>query len=40
MLTKARKEFRAALLAVMTRYHPEDSRDEIEHRCIELLSLL
>ena len=40
MLTKARKEFRAALLEVMTRYHPEDSRDEIEHRCIELLSLL
>lgn len=36
MLGVARKEFRAALLAVMAGYHPELSERELEEKCSEL----
>ena len=30
LMTRARKEFRAALLEVIAAYHPEDSREALE----------
>lgn len=40
LLTKARKEFKAALLEVLASYHPTDSREELERRCIDVFSAL
>lgn len=39
-LTRARREFKAALLEVIAGYHPNDSREELERRCIEVFSAL
>jgi len=39
MLGVARKEFRAALLDVMSSYHPELSEKELEAKCAELTML-
>jgi hypothetical protein len=40
MMTRARKEFRAALLEVIAAYHPEDSREALESRWQEVFSAL
>ncbi len=40
LMTRARKEFRAALLEVLAAYHPTDTREELERRCIEIFSAL
>jgi len=40
VLTQARKEFRAALLQIMSDYHPSDTREELEQRCRDLLASL
>ena len=39
-LTRARREFRSALLEVMAGYHPGDTKAALEQRCVDLLSLL
>ena len=36
----SRREFRAALVEVMGGYHPGESEEELERRCIDLLGLL
>jgi RNA polymerase sigma-70 factor (ECF subfamily) len=38
LVSRARKEFRAILLQVVASYHPEDSRSEIEKRCVDLFA--
>lgn len=40
LLSRARKDFKAALLQVMAERHPGETRPEIERRCIEVLSAL
>ena len=40
MLSKARKEFRSALLETMAGYHPSSDRENLERECVELLSRL
>jgi RNA polymerase sigma-70 factor (ECF subfamily) len=40
LMTRARKEFKAALLEVVASYHPGGSRQEIEERCLEIFSAL
>jgi len=40
LMTRARKEFRAALLEVIAAYHPEDSREALESRWQEVFSAL
>ena len=40
LMTKARKEFKAALIEVMAGYHPEENLEQLERRCIELLKAL
>jgi RNA polymerase sigma factor (sigma-70 family) len=40
LMTRARKEFRAALLEVIAAYHPTDTRDALEQRWIEVFSAL
>jgi DNA-directed RNA polymerase specialized sigma24 family protein len=40
LMTRARKEFRAALLEVIGEYHPDDSREELEARWSEVFSAL
>jgi RNA polymerase sigma-70 factor (ECF subfamily) len=39
-LSRGRKEFRAALLEVLAGYHPSDSREDLEKRCVEIFSAL
>jgi RNA polymerase sigma-70 factor (ECF subfamily) len=40
LMTRARKEFKAALLEVIAGYHPRDTREELERRCVEVFSAL
>lgn len=40
LLTRARKEFKAALLEVLAGYHPDDSKEALERRCIDVFSAL
>ena len=40
MLHRVRKEFRAALMEVVSYGHPTDTKEELEQRCLELLSTL
>jgi len=39
-LSRGRKEFRAALLEVLASYHPEDTKEELERRCVEIFTAL
>ena len=32
--------FRAALLEVLASYHPEDTKEELERRCVEIFTAL
>jgi RNA polymerase sigma factor (sigma-70 family) len=38
LMTRARKEFRSALLEVIAAYHPGDTREQLEKRCVEVFS--
>jgi RNA polymerase sigma-70 factor (ECF subfamily) len=40
LLTRARREFKGALLEVVAGYHPEDAREALERRCSEIFSAL
>lgn len=40
LMTRARKEFRAALLEVIAEYHPGETREELEQRWSEVFSAL
>jgi RNA polymerase sigma factor (sigma-70 family) len=40
LLTRARKEFKAALLEVLAGYHPDDTKEQLERRCIDVFSAL
>lgn len=40
LMTRARKEFRAALLEVIAAYHPEDTREALERRWSEVFAAL
>lgn len=40
LMTRARKEFKAALIEVIAGYHPSDSRETLERRCAEVFAAL
>jgi RNA polymerase sigma-70 factor (ECF subfamily) len=40
LMTRARKEFKAALLEVIAGYHPEATREELERHCVEVFAAL
>ena len=40
LMTRARKEFKSALIEVLASYHPSDSREALERRCVEIFSCL
>lgn len=40
LMTRARKEFKGALIEIIAGYHPGDSREDLERRCREVFSAL
>ena len=40
LMTRARREFRGALLEVLASYHPKDTREALEQRCLEIFAAL
>lgn len=40
LMTRARREFRATLFEVLASYHPEETRPQIEQRCLDVFSAL